>query len=86
MIFGLSDDLSIYWVLKNLVLRARSEINGSARINQSEYRSIGLKKGALNFQMFSRDLFSESDEKRGSFHYSTTPILQYSASLQMPVN
>jgi hypothetical protein len=51
-----------------------------------EYWSVGLKKRALDFQIFSRDPFSESDEKRGFFHYSTTPILQYSASRQMPVN
>jgi hypothetical protein len=45
-----------------------------------EYWSVDLKKRALNFQIFSRDLFSESDEKRGLFHYSTTPILQYSVN------
>jgi len=45
-----------------------------------EYWSVDLKKRALNFQIFSRDLFSESDEKRGFFHYSTTPILQYSVN------
>ncbi|RZB37153.1 MAG: hypothetical protein SRB2_01422 [Desulfobacteraceae bacterium Eth-SRB2] len=55
-----------------------SEINGSARINQPEYRSVDLKKRALNFQIFSRDLFSESDEKMGFFHYSTTPIFRKS--------
>jgi hypothetical protein len=51
-----------------------------------EYWSVGLEKRALNFQILSRDPFSESDEKRGFFHYSTTPILQHSASRQMPVN
>ena len=45
-----------------------------------------FKKRALNFQIFSRDLFSESDEKRGFFHYSITPIIQYSVNRQMPVN
>jgi hypothetical protein len=50
------------------------------------YRSIGIleywfKKRAFSFQILPRDLFSESDEKRGFFHYSTTPIIQYSASL-----
>jgi hypothetical protein len=69
--------LLFYWVLKNLVLRARSESNGSACINQPKYWSVDLKKRALNFQIFSRDMFSKSDEKRGFFHYSTTPILQY---------
>jgi hypothetical protein len=43
-----------------------------------EYWSVDLKKRALNFQIFSRDLFSESDKKRGFFHYSTTPILRKS--------
>ena len=42
--------------------------------------SVDLKKRALNFQNFSKDLFSESDEKRGFFHYSTTPILQNSVN------
>jgi hypothetical protein len=51
-----------------------------------EYWSVGLEKRALNVQIFSRDLFSESDEKRGFFHDSTTPILQYSAHRSMPVN
>jgi hypothetical protein len=42
-----------------------------------EYWSIGLEKRALNVQIFSRDLFSESDEKRG---FSMTPALQYSST------
>ncbi len=34
--------VSFYSNIENLVLRARSEINGSARINQPEYWSIGV--------------------------------------------
>jgi len=43
--------------------------------------SVDLKKRALNFQIFSRDLFSESDEKKGFFpllHHSNTPVLRKS--------
>ena len=54
-------------------------------------RSVGVleywfKKRAFNFQIFPRDLFSESDEKMGFYHYSNISILQYSANRQMPVN
>jgi hypothetical protein len=48
-----------------------------------EYWSMGvsvLKKRVLNFHIFSRDLFSETDEKRGFFHYSTTPVLRKSSN------
>jgi hypothetical protein len=54
-----------------------------------EYWGIGVlvfKKRALNFQIFSKDQFSENYEKRGFFHYSAAPILQYSANRQMPVS
>jgi hypothetical protein len=55
------------------------------------YKSTGVmeywfKKKSFKLPGFLQDLFSASDEKRGFFHYSTTPILQYSANRQLPVN